>query len=144
MFNKVLVPVDLSEPDFIHQALQLALREVRDNDAELHMIAVVPGFSASSLVASYFSEREHQKALTETARKFKEFVRQELPQEIEPVLKVYEGSPTESIVRYVKKRDIDLVVMSAHHRSRVDEFLLGSVSARVAERAGCSVLLLKN
>ncbi len=48
------------------------------------------------------------------------------------------------IIRYIRKKEIDLVVMSAHHRSRMNEFLLGSVSARVAERAGCSVMLLKN
>ncbi|WP_315981858.1 universal stress protein [Aliamphritea spongicola] len=57
---------------------------------------------------------------------------------------MYEGSPAEMIIRYIRKKEIDLVVMSAHHRSRMNEFLLGSVSARVAERAGCSVMLLKN
>lgn len=143
MFKKVLVPVDLTEPEFIRQALQLALREVRDNDAELHLITVVPGFS-NSFVASFFSESEHQKAVTEVARKFKKFALSELPDGVKPVLKVYEGSPAELIVDYVRRKDIDLVLMSAHHRSRVDEFLLGSVSARVAERAGCSVMLLKN
>lgn len=143
MFKKVLVPVDLTEPEFIQQALQLALREVRENDAELHLITVVPGFS-NSFVASFFSESEHQKAVTEVARNFKKFAASELPGGVNPVLKVYEGSPAELIVEYVKKKQIDLVLMSAHHRSRVDEFLLGSVSARVAERAGCSVMLLKN
>ncbi|GGK62917.1 universal stress protein [Amphritea balenae] len=143
MFKKVLVPVDLTEPEFIKQALKLALREVRDNDAELHLITVVPGFS-NSFVASFFSESEHKKAVTEVARKFKKFAVAELPDEVKPVLKVYEGSPAELIVDYVKRKQIDLVLMSAHHRNPVDEFLLGSVSARVAERSTCSVLLLKN
>ena len=142
MFKKVLLPVDLTEPEYIHQALQLALREVRDNDAELHLITVVPGF-ANSFVASFFSESDHQKAVTEVARKLKEFAASELPDEVKPVLKVYEGSPAELIVEYVRKKNIDLVLMSAHHRSRVDEFLLGSVSARVVERVTCSVMLLK-
>lgn len=142
MFKQVLVPVDLSEPEFIADALQLALREVRDNAAQLHLVTVVSGFS-NSLVASFFSESDHQQAMTEVARKFKQYAKSVLPAEIQPVLKVYEGSPAEMIVRYIRKQDIDLVVMSAHHRSRFDEFLLGSVSARVAERAGCSVMLLK-
>ncbi len=143
MFTKVLVPVDLAEPEFTKKSLQLALREVRENGVELHLITVVPGFS-NSLVASFFSEKEHQKAVTEVARQFKQFARDELPEDVKPVLKVYEGSPAEQIVGYVKDKTIDLVVMSAHHRSRVDEFLLGSVSARVVERANCSVLLLKD
>ncbi|RDE24840.1 universal stress protein [Motiliproteus coralliicola] len=143
MFKKVLVPVDLSEPEFVQQALELALREVNENNAELHLITVVPGFG-NSLVASFFSEREHQKAVTEVARKFKALASEIVPEGIKPVLKVYEGSPAEMIVRYIRKQEVDLVLMSAHHRSKVDEFLLGSVSARVAERAGCSVLLLKS
>ncbi|MDI3324363.1 universal stress protein [Pontibacterium granulatum] len=143
MFKKVLVPVDLAEPEFTRKAMQLALREVDENAAELHLVTVVPGFT-NSLVASFFSEKDHQKALTEVARQFKKYAKQALPEELKPVLKVLEGSPAEMIVKYAKDQAIDLIIMSAHHRSKVDEFLLGSVSARVVERAQSSVLLLKN
>ncbi|MEH6576934.1 MAG: universal stress protein [Amphritea sp.] len=143
MFKKVLVPVDLGETGFSHQALTLALREVRENDAELHLITIVPGFT-NALVASFFSEKDHQKAVKEVARKFKQYAETAVPEGIHPVLRVYEGSPADSIVDYIARKDIDLVVMSAHHRSTVGEFLLGSVSARVAERSKCSVMLLKN
>lgn len=143
MFNKVLVPVDLAEPEFTNKALQLALKQGDGSALELHLITVVPGFG-NSLVASYFSEKEHKKAVTEVARQFRQFAKEHLPDVLNPVLKVYEGSPAEEIVRYINKAGIELVIMSAHHRSKVDEFLLGSVSARVAERAACSVMLLKN
>ena len=143
MFQKVLVPVDLGEPDFSQQALKLALREVKENGAELHLITVVPGFS-NALVASYFSEEEHVKAVKKVAKQLKKFAADKLPDKVKPVLKVYEGSPAESILLHIKRKEIDLVLMSAHHRSKLNEFLLGSVSARVAERANCSVMLLKN
>lgn len=143
MFEKVLVPVDLEEPEFTEKSLQLALREVRENGVELHLITVVQGFG-NSLVASFFSEKEHKRAMTEVARHLKQYASEKLPAELRPVLKVYEGSPADQIVQYVKEHAIDLVVMSAHHRSHVEEFLLGSVSARVVERANCSVLLLRN
>lgn len=143
MFKKVLVPVDLAEPEFTREALQFALRELRDGAEELHMITVVPGFS-NSLVASYFSQKDHNKAVEEVARQFYKEAASMLPADLEPILKVYEGSPAEMINRYIKKNSIDLVIMRAHHRNKIDEFLLGSVSARVAERAGCTVMLLKN
>lgn len=143
MFKKVLVPVDLAEPEFTREALQLALRELRDGAEELHMITVVPGFT-NSLVASYFSKKEHAKAVEEVARQFYKEASDMLPEGIEPILKVYEGSPAEMINRYIKKNNIDLAILRAHHRNKLDEFLLGSVSARVAERAGCTVMLLKN
>lgn len=143
MFEKVLVPVDLSEEEFCEKTLKLALREVREHGAELHLLAVVPGYG-NALVASYFSEEEHDKAVKKIAKQMKKFATKNLPEDITPVLKVSEGSAAESIIRYIKRQKIDLVLMRAHNRSKLDEFLLGSVSSRVAERAKCSVMLLKN
>ena len=67
MFKKVLVPVDLAEPEFTREALKYALRELRDGAEELQMITVVPAFS-NALVASYFSQKDHTKAVEEVAR----------------------------------------------------------------------------
>jgi nucleotide-binding universal stress UspA family protein len=80
----------------------------------------------------------------EVARKLQEYAQKVVPSEIQPTLRVYEGSPAETIVHYISSKEINLVIMPAHHRSKIDEFLLGSVSARVAERAKCSVFLLKD
>ncbi|MCV6611925.1 MAG: universal stress protein [Amphritea sp.] len=143
MFKRVLVPIDLAEPDFCKQAINLALREVKDSNAELHLITIVSGFT-NALVASYFSEKEHKKKINEIAIKFRELANNVIPNDTKLVLKVYEGSPADSIVDHIRNKGIDLVILSAHNRSAVNEFILGSVSARVAERAKCSVVLLKN
>ena len=142
MFNKILVPIDLSAPEFSKQALTIALREVQSNDTELHLITIVPSFT-NVMVASYFSKKEHQKTIKELAIKFKAYAEEVLPESVAPVLRVYEGSPSDSIVDYVDRKEIDLVIMASHHRSAVNHFLLGSVSARVSERAKCSVMLLR-
>lgn len=143
MFKKVLVPVDLGESDFSQHALKLALREVEENQAELHLITVVPGYG-NPIVAGYFSQDEHSKAVQKIAVQLKEFAANQVPSTVKTVLKVYEGSPAEHILSHIKHESIDLVLLAAHHRSRLDEFLLGSVSARVAERARCSVMLLRD
>lgn len=142
MSNKILVPVDLNDETFCIDALTKGLQEAA-HGAELHLLTVVPGFT-NSFVASYFSQADHEKAVAQVANKLKSFADNQLPSDVTAILRVYEGSPAEAIVDYVAKQDIALVIMRAHHRSKVGEFLLGSVSARVAERAKCSVLLLKN
>lgn len=142
MFKKVLVPVDLGEPDFSQQALDLALREVGENQAELHLVTVVPGYG-NPIVAGYFSETDHNNAVRRIAEQLQAFAHEKLPEGLHPVMKVYEGSPAEQILSHIKHHEIDLVLLAAHHRSRLDEFLLGSVSARVAERSRCSVILLR-
>ena len=66
-------------------------------DAELHLITVVPGYG-NALVAGYFSEEEHSKAVKKVAKQLKQFAADKLPARVKPVLKVYEGSPAESIL----------------------------------------------
>ncbi|MCV6590019.1 MAG: universal stress protein [Marinobacterium sp.] len=143
MFAKVLVPVDLAELDFAHKALELAIREVKASNGELHLISVVPGFS-NSMVASFISEKEHHDVLARVAAELKQFAADEIPEEINVVLRVVQGSPAEEVNRYIKKQGVELAIMRAHHRTRVGEFLLGSVSSRVVERARCSVVVLKD
>ena len=142
MFKKVLVPVDPGEPNFSQQALELGLREVSDNQAELHLITVVAGYG-NPVVAAYLSEDEHNKSVSRITEELQQFAHDKLPDGLHPVIKVYEGTPAERILSHIKHYDIDLVLLAAHHRSRLDEFLLGSVSAQVAERAHCSVMLLR-
>ncbi|MGB1237852.1 MAG: universal stress protein [Pseudomonadales bacterium] len=143
VFNKVLVPVDLQDPTFCMNALKVALREVQERGSELHIITVLPGFN-SNLVSSFFNERDHNEALKKVAQALMDFTGENLPEDIKPKLKVLEGSAPEEINKYVRNKGIDLVVLRAHQRSKINEFLLGSVSARVVERAYCSVFVIKD
>lgn len=52
------------------------------------------------------------------------------------------GAVTPAILRYARKRST-LVILGSRGLSALDRFLLGSVSARVAQQAGCSVLTVK-
>jgi nucleotide-binding universal stress UspA family protein len=143
MFKKVLVPVDLQDTEFCLGALKLALREVNESGGQLHIVTVLPGF-VNSYVTSYLGEKDHKAALKIVAQELTNFADKHVSEHVVPVLKVFEGSAPEEINRYVRKTGIDLVILRAHQRSKINEFLLGSVSARVVERAYCSVLVLKD
>lgn len=143
MFAKVLVPVDLAELDFAHKALELAVREVKASKGELHLVSVVPGFS-NSMVASFISEKEHHDVLARVAAQLKAFAADEIPDDVNVTLRVLQGSPAKEVNRYIKDQQMELVIIRAHHRTKVGEVLLGSVSSRVVERARCSVVVLKD
>jgi len=143
MFKNVLVPIDLAEPDFSRKAVELALREAEQNGAKLHFMTVVQGYN-NALVASYFSESDHKKAVEAVAKELKQWAEKTIPSSVDVTLRVYEGQPAESVLYYAKKRDIDLIIMAAHNRSRVNEFLMGSTSHRVVDRSSCSVLVLRD
>jgi len=143
MFKKVLVPVDLQDTEFSVKTLKIAMKEVAASGGELHIITVLPGF-INSYVSSYLGEQGHQDAVKNAANDLKHFAVTQVDDGLVPVLKVFEGSAPEEINRYVRKEGIDLVVIRAHQRSKINEFLLGSVSARVVERAYCSVFVVKD
>lgn len=58
-------------------------------------------------------------------------------------LELRPGEPTRVIADLVEERGIDLVVVGALKRSRLEQALLGSTAERVVLEAGCDVLLVK-
>ena len=53
------------------------------------------------------------------------------------------GSPTEEILRYADKKDIDLILMSAHSRSETGLWALGSVADKVLKVSKTPVWVIK-
>lgn len=58
-------------------------------------------------------------------------------------LKVLHGEPGPTIVDYANKNNVDLVVIGSRGLNGLQEFVLGSVSHKVAKRANCPVLIVK-
>lgn len=61
----------------------------------------------------------------------------EVSQELVP------GDPRRALVEQAREWDADCIFLGARGLSRLDRFLLGSVSAAVATRAGCSVEIVR-
>jgi nucleotide-binding universal stress UspA family protein len=55
---------------------------------------------------------------------------------------VVEGHAAEEILRYIRERTCDMIVLGQKGKSEIDEILLGSVARRVSHRAPCSVTLV--
>jgi nucleotide-binding universal stress UspA family protein len=56
---------------------------------------------------------------------------------------ILDGAPHEQIVRAVKSRRADLVVIGTHGRTGLTRLFLGSVAARVVTLAPCPVLTVR-
>jgi nucleotide-binding universal stress UspA family protein len=55
---------------------------------------------------------------------------------------IKEGKAFVEIIEFIKKENIDLVVMGASGRHGLDRFILGSVTERVVREAICPVLVV--
>lgn len=54
------------------------------------------------------------------------------------------GDPETEILDHARNWGADLIVVGWHERSRLERFLVGSVSEHVVKHAPCSVLILKH
>lgn len=58
-------------------------------------------------------------------------------------IKILHGDPGPVIVDYVNKNNFDIVIIGSRGLNALQEFVLGSVSHKVAKRAICPVLIVK-
>lgn len=57
---------------------------------------------------------------------------------------ILNGNPAQKIIDFAKAREIDLIVTGEREKSKLDDFLMGSVSKRVVENTKSDVLIIKN
>ena len=62
---------------------------------------------------------------------------------IEIKTEVVVGHPADQIVRYAKEKNSDMVVIGQKGKSKIENWLLGSISKRVATYAPCTVTIVK-
>lgn len=62
---------------------------------------------------------------------------------IEIKTEVVVGHPADQIVRYAKENNTDIILVGQKGKSKIESWLLGSVSKRVATYAPCSVTIVK-
>ncbi|WP_407305712.1 universal stress protein [Desulfosporosinus sp. SB140] len=142
MFKKVLVPTDAS--DFSRRALKSAIDLAQTIKAEVELLHVsyTPqsfwGYTISYgiTVTQDQLDQNGELALEATLTGL----------DTSKVLikkKVESGHPVTVILDEIKKEGIDLVVMGSHGYGAITGSVLGSVSQRVLQRAGCPVLIIK-
>jgi nucleotide-binding universal stress UspA family protein len=86
---------------------------------------------------------ESLRALRERGRRILERARADWAEKVGDVNAVLrEGHPAGEILAQAAKDGADLVVMGRHGHSRLDHFLVGSVSQKVLSHAPCSVMIV--
>ncbi len=141
MFKKILVPVDLAEPEMSEIAIPAALALAKASDADLRLVYVQ--FSVPIAFADYVPVD-----LGDRLRLAAEGTISELAASIE-----YAQERVSSIVRFgpvasevVAEADdwpADLIALGSH-RPGVAAYLLGSHAAAIVRHAKCSVLVLRS
>jgi nucleotide-binding universal stress UspA family protein len=139
---KILAPTDLSK--LSRAALRYAL------DLALAQCAEVIVYHVISEDGDWFGKDDDlnpAKALVpRLAQRLAEFVRENCADFADKV-KVREivetGVPYRDIVRKAEEEKVDMIIMSTHGRTGIEQLMVGSVTARVVARAACPVLSIR-
>ena len=140
MFQKILVPVDLADPDFVKPALDTAVELARASGGAVRLINVIP--MTPVMLAEYvppdFDVQQRgsaEEALASVAR--------ESGLEAAKVSSVVrQGGIYHEILEEAVHMKAELIVMTSH-RPAMRTYFLGSNAGHVVRYAKCSVLVVR-
>ncbi len=140
MYKKILVPVDLGREKNAIKLCRVAA-SLKDNDAEMRLIAVAPGYGMP-LVASFFPDDANKKVHQQMMSMLEKLRKDHLSDDVS--LRVREGKRAKEILAEAEKWSADLIVIGSRKKlSREGQRVLGSCSSSVADRAQCAVLIVR-
>ena len=139
MFQRILVPVDLS--DTHQRALEIAARLAGEADGQvilLHVVEVIPGLWIEE-------EREFYDRLEAAARDHLSRLGRQLEELHAPRREeIIFGNRAEEIVRYATEMAVDLIVLSSHRIDLKNPGAgWGTLSYKIGILSQCPVLLIK-
>jgi nucleotide-binding universal stress UspA family protein len=141
MLRKILVAFDGSQQSY------------KAFDFALEMTKLCPGASPEIMVISVAQPPEpadivEVDAIIDSATQHYEELFKKLREDsqekgIEIKTEVAIGHPADQIVRYAAEHQCDIIVVGQRGKSKIESWLLGSVSKRVATYAPCTVTIVK-
>jgi nucleotide-binding universal stress UspA family protein len=141
MFKKILVPVDLAEPELARPAIDTAVAMARSSQGSLRIVNVLP--MTPVMLAEYVPpdfDLQQRKSAEDSLKKLVE----ESGLDASRVSgTVRQGGIYHEVIEEAKAVDADLIVMTSH-RPDMRSYFLGSNAGHVVRYASCSVLVLRD
>jgi nucleotide-binding universal stress UspA family protein len=140
MFQKILVPVDLADPEFVKPALTTAVELARASGGAIRLVNVIP--MTPVMLAEYvppdFDVQQRGSAEEALAIIAKE---SGLPADKVSTV-VRQGGIYHEVLEEAKTFGCDIIVMSSH-RPAMKTYFLGSNAGHMVRYAKCSVLVVR-
>ena len=144
MFKRILVPVDLTEPEFAKPAIDTAVEMARASGGIVRVVNVLPmtPVMLAEYVPADFDAQQRQSAEEALAT-----LAQDSGFEASRLSTVVrQGGIYHEVLEEAKLLPADLIVMSSHRPQKhaVRTYFLGSSAGHVVRYAKCSVLVVRN
>ena len=143
--HKILVPIDFSEN--AKSALRYASQLAGLFHAEIILIHVLepmlypPDFSLGQIILPSIDTHEIEDKANEELQKLAEI---EVAKDLKKQVIVKSGKPFAEIIQIAKEENIDLIIISSHGHSGMEQIIFGSTSEKVVRKAPCPVLTVRD
>ena len=140
MFQKILVPVDLADPEFVKPALSTAIELANASGGTIRLVNVIP--MTPVMLAEYvppdFDVQQRGSAEEALAIVARESGLD--PAKVSHVVR--QGGIYHEVLEEAKAFGCDVIVMSSH-RPAMKTYFLGSNAGHMVRYAKCSVLVVR-
>lgn len=143
--KKILVPCDFSVPAI--NAYRFALDVASQSKGTVHLLHVIelPVMHDTTLMPVLNFEQELLKDLKKNAEaQYNKITNKYKPGEVKLVFTVQFGAVFRVLQDFIKKENIDLVLMGSHGASGAREFLIGSNAEKMVRKSPVPVLVMKD
>ncbi|MEQ6389938.1 universal stress protein [Bacillaceae bacterium S4-13-58] len=139
MYQKILLATDGSEHSM--RAAENAVKIANcSRNSKVEIVYVIDADKTKSDVLSNWNSIDINDSRMQQVKSVKELAEKD---GISYEVKLLHGEPGPTIIDYANKNKFDLVVIGSRGLNGLQEFVLGSVSHKVAKRANCPVLIVK-
>jgi nucleotide-binding universal stress UspA family protein len=138
MFKHIMVTLDGSK--IAEESIPVAIGMSKKMEAKVVLLQVVEVFSLLKA-----DKEAEEKALKNTAQEYLNSIKSKIEKEgIQTDIAILTGKSSVEICNYAKQSGVDLIIMTAHGRSGLTGWAVGSVSEKVVRHACKPVLLLRS
>lgn len=140
MFEKVLVPVDLAEPEYGRKAVRAAVGLAREVSGEVRLLSVRQVMP--ELMSEYMPEDFSAEAVKEITDSLVRMGAEAGADGVTISTKVRVGGVYHEVLAEAEEMGAGLIVVGSH-RPSMATYLIGSNAARIVRHAACSVLVVR-
>ena len=140
MFQKILVPVDLADPEFVKPALTTAVELAKASGGAVRLVNVIP---MTPVMLAEYVPPDFDVQQRGSAEEALAIVAQESglePGKVSSVVR--QGGIYHEVLEEAKTFGCDIIVMSSH-RPAMKTYFLGSNAGHMVRYAKCSVLVVR-
>ena len=142
MFRKILLPIDVAEPEIAKEAIEAATALAKAFDSQLRLIHVTSPVVVASPMAVIPQAVYDELGVYEKAELQRLAAPIDLPKAtISTVVRI--GAVYPELLSEAEDWGADLIIVGAHKRSMAT-YLLGSSAAAIVRHATCTVMVVRS